>query len=187
MQACAACGESLEKREWQVQKLGLPEAQDRGQGTAIGVVPGRGGVAHAGFVAQPEECGEPMEDLEDKQECLLCIVKGDWLLEGDILERDKSRGGASHCWRRSERTNGGGTRVTAAEVKRTRGHLSLEAEPAAPAEARTVAQGGSGITLRSGIGLFVPASRQATSPHISPGAPMLQRTGGSFLPVATYL
>ena len=64
-------------------------------------------------------------------------------------------------------------------MKRSKGiHLCLEVESTAPAEGCTVDSGWSRNALRFEAGLLVSPSMQPTSPHISPRAPMLEKTGG---------
>lgn len=64
-------------------------------------------------------------------------------------------------------------------MKRSKGvHLCLEVKSTAPAAGWTVDSRWSRNALRFEVGLLVPHSMQPTSPHISPRALMLEKTGG---------
>lgn len=57
-------------------------------------------------------------------------------------------------------------------------HLYLEVQSTAPAEGWILDSEWSRIVLKFEAGLLVPPSTQPTSPHMSPRALMLEKTGG---------
>lgn len=64
-------------------------------------------------------------------------------------------------------------------MKRSKGvHLYLEVQSTAPAEGWILDSEWSRIVLKFEVGLLVPPSMQPTSPHMSPRALMLEKTGG---------
>lgn len=114
-----------------------------------------------------------MEDLGGEKQYL--IPRSLWLLAGDLLVQT-SKGRAPHYHSRQERAecgldDGGGSRNA-----KKRGSYIFGGR--APAEGLTVDGGRPRMTLRFGTGLFVPHFVQATSPHISSKALMVESSRG---------